>query len=257
MSQYCAAYYILCEKFGQVASFGNKAPFVDFAVKPAWINHQYASGKITYKVARIDLVRCCQDAKLNVSNLDWVEEEKRRIRENKEHHRILQIIMSHSKPFRTLPEVEAWKQQYDPASPRDRYKFLVLEGPSQVGKTRFVQSTLVDRPAEALVLDCADAVVPALKGNFVREEHKLVMFDEAHAAMIIRCKKLFQANINPTSYGSSPTNAFLHTVWLHGVKLVVGSNVWRDELEALPAAQREWIQANSVYIYVDEPLWIE
>ena len=41
------------------------------------------------------------------------------------------------------------------------------------------------------VEDCADAVVPALKGNFSRSKRTLVMLNEARAEMVIRCKKLF------------------------------------------------------------------
>ena len=42
-------------------------------------------------------------------------------------------------------------------------------------------------------------------------EHKVIMFDEAHAAMIIPCKKVFQSEIiNFVQIGNSPTNCFLH-----------------------------------------------
>ncbi len=40
-------------------------------------------------------------------------------------------------------------------------------------------------------------------------EHKVIMFDEAHAAMIIRCKKVFQSGINFVQIGYSRTNCFL------------------------------------------------
>ena len=167
-----------------------------------------------------------------------------------------QIIRT-SKKARFLPELHQWRCQYNPEKPLDRYKFLILEGPSKVGKTRFVQSSLVRKPDEALILDCADAVVPALKGNFFRSKHTLVMFDEAHAEMVIRCKKLFQASVNKVTYGSSPTNQYVHSVWLHGIRLVIGSNVWADEVLALPKRDRQWIEDNSVYVYVDQKLYID
>ena len=125
-----------------------------------------------------------------------------------------------------------------------------------MGKTRFVQATCVKQMEEALILDCSDAVVPPLKGNFRRAKHKLVMFDEAHAEMIIRVKKLFQSSINPCTYGSSPTNAFVHTVWLHGVKLVVGTNVWDAELQSLKEEDRKWLQHNAFVIHVTKPLYV-
>ena len=175
--------------------------------------------------------------------------------ELKERARILAIIMAEAKPQRPLPEVDAWQKQYAKVS--DRYSFLVLGGPSGVGKTRFVQGRLVEKPEQALVLDCADAVVPALKGNFDRRHHALILFDEAHAEMIIRCKKLFQASINPTTYGSSATNCNIHTVWLHAIKLVIASNVWQDELDRLDKADKKWIEDNSFYVHVDRKLWVD
>ena len=115
----------------------------------------------------------------------------------------------------------------------------------------------MDKPEQALILDCSAAVVPALKGTFNRRQHTLVMFDQAHAAMILRCKKLFQGSSNPVSYGSSPTNAYIHTVWLHGIKLVVASNARAQEVLSLPAADRQWIEGNSVHIKTDRPVFIQ
>ena len=213
--------------------------------------------KISFRAARKDLLSCVVDAKTNIANLEYVEMERVRCYEEEQHRQVLAKLATIERPYRHLPDMDSWLSQYRDDRPMDRYKFLVLDGPSRVGKTRFVQNKLVSNPATALILDCADAVVPALKGNFSRQEHKLIMFDEAHAEMVIRCKKLFQASVNPTTYGSSPTNVFVHTVWLHGIKLVIGSNVWQQELRQLPKAQAEWIQENSVYIPISTPLWIE
>ena len=44
--------------------------------------------------------------------------------------------------------------------------------------------------------------------------------------------------------------------FVFGIKMVIGSNVWREELEALPADDKAWIVANSVHVFVDTPLWI-
>ena len=169
---------------------------------------------------------------------------------------MLKKIPAKEKPWRVIPEIVEWSRTFDGPHPLGRCKFLVLDGPSQMGKRSFVQSTLVSRPEEALVLDCADAVIPQFKGTFDNTVHKLVLFDEAHAEMIVRCKKLFQSSVNPMIYGSSCTNAFVHSVWIYGVKLVVVSKVWQAELKALPKEQADWIEANSIYVRVDRPLFL-
>ena len=256
MSAWSGCYYVCALKIGQVFKFTNKEPHVDFAVKPDWVIRLYASDKMLIDHARDDLIRQVSRASDYLEQLTFHEKYKEARLEQEQQKKMLAAIMAAAKPPRVPEGIEAWQKQWEEGV-KDRYKFLVLESESRMGKTRFVQSALVDAPEQALILDCADAVVPALKGNYVRSKHPLIMFDEAHAEMVIRCKKLFQASINPVTYGSSPTNAFVHTVWMHGVKMVIGSNCWSEELRKLEEADREWIKNNSVYIFVDSPLWID
>jgi hypothetical protein len=46
-------------------------------------------------------------------------------------------------------------------------------------------------------------------------------------------------------------------VWLHGIKPAFASNVWAEEVLSLPAADRQWIESNSVHIKTDRPLFIK
>ena len=256
ISVYAGCFYCIVEKEGQICSYATKAPHVDYQVKPEWVTRLYAGFKISYETAEYHIARqvtnCCSLLKDLARSRDFMMERA----ESLEREQILKHIQGRERPWRVIPEIVLWLKDFDPENPLDRYLFLVLDGPSQMGKTRFVQSNLVADPTEALILDCADAVIPQLKGNYVRGKHKLVMFDEAHAEMIIRCKKLFQSPVNPVTYGSSPTNAFVHTVWIHGVKLVVGSNVWMKELDKLPKESADWISSNSLYVRVDRPLFV-
>ena len=257
IAAYSGCYYVCCAKIGQVFSHTTKEPHTDFAVKPEWIMRMYAADKITIDTARDDLIRQVTRAKDYIQQLEYNEQYRRNRDEELERAKVLAAVMEGAKPPRFPAGVRKWEKQWQDRVVRDRYLFLVLESPTRMGKTRFVQSALVDSPEQALILDCADAVVPALKGNYVRSKHPLIMFDEAHASMVIRCKKLFQASMNPVTYGSSPTNQFVHTVWLHGVKLVIGSNCWKEEVSKLEESEREWIDNNSVYVYVDSPLWVK
>lgn len=59
------------------------------------------------------------------------------------------------RPFRTVAMVDEWNQQYDSAL--GRYRFLVLNGESQVGKTRFARS-LVSDPDRVWYMDVSDGV---------------------------------------------------------------------------------------------------
>ena len=126
-----------------------------------------------------------------------------------------------------------------------------------MGTTILVQVALVNHPSHALKLDCADAVVPALKDNFSRVDHTFIMFYEAHAEMTIRGKKVFQAGMNLVTYGTRPNNINVTHAWLHGIKLVIGSHVWLEELERLKPYDRQLVEDNSVHVVVDAPMWVQ
>ena len=258
MAAFAGAFYISVQKEGQVFLHATKQMHGDYRVKPEWVLGQYAANKISYEVACFHIVKQVQNAKRTLADLQFARDWMRALEQKAERERILSRVMANSKAFREVPEVREWEKQFysDELQPPVRFTLLVLDGPSKVGKTRYVQGALVANPMQALILDCGDAVVPALQDNYVWGEHKVIMFDEAHAEMIVRCKKVFQSGMNYVQIGSSPTNCFLNTFVLFGVKMVIGSNTWSLELEKLADDDKEWIKQNSVHVFVDRPLWI-
>ena len=156
--------------------------------------------------------------------------------------------------FRRLAQVEdEWVPHY--SAFRDRYKFLVLTGRSRTGKTRYAMHLFGD-VSRTLELNCAAASEPDLR-TFDPEHHSAVLFDEASAAMVLKQKKLFQAPPCWIQLGASTTNCHSYEVVMAGCKMIICSNRWDEELEALGEADREWLNANSVKVRVDDPFWIE
>ena len=72
----------------------------------------------------------------------------------------------------------------------------------------------------------------------------------------VRPKKLMQAPPSLLGLGSSPTNSFAYSVWLHAKVLVVCANRWGLGLETPPAADHEWLLTNAVVVRVGEPLFL-
>ena len=107
-----------------------------------------------------------------------------------------------------------------------------------------------------LSLDCAACVEPDMKA-FLRGQHTVILFDEARATMVIRCKKLFQASSDLVQLATSATNmmSYVVCVCVHAVRMVIASNRWKQDLEALDQQDRAWIEANSIYVFVDTPLF--
>ena len=86
----------------------------------------------------------------------------------------LQAIARKSLPFKPLqPLIETFLMQFEELD--DRYKFLVLYGPSRTGKSRLARSLFgTDR---TLVVDILNAEHPNLKG-YRRGRHRAILLDE-------------------------------------------------------------------------------
>ena len=98
----------------------------------------FAAEKISANTARELYARCVQGATANIRNLGYVTLLQKDMQEADERFRLEISVRSRQQPFRAIPEVLQWLEQY--TQTRDRYKFLVLGGPSRMGKTRYAAS---------------------------------------------------------------------------------------------------------------------
>ena len=152
-------------------------------------------------------------------------------------------------PCRKIREVEAWLKTFDQL--KVRYRFLVLEGLSKVGKTLFCQGLALRRKVSLLEIDRAGADTPDTSG-YTFGEHRMVLCDEARAEMVLTYKKLFQASASFTRLGSCKTDCHAYSVWAHRVMFMVTSNRWYMELGKLPSEDSDWLWQNSEL--VDAPI---
>ena len=193
--------------------------------------------KITRQTAHHMNLLACSSAQMNVRNLEFITRQEQERQEQAERLAMEVIIREKQMPFRQIPEVEEWLQHYDDI--KDRYKFLVLDGPSQMGKTRFAASlTSVEK---FYYLDCSSCIMPDMR-SFNRRHHDVVLFDEIKATTVVSVKKLFQSSIDVVSLGSSQTNMNLYRIWCHRTKMICASNRWKAELSSLDAPDREWLE---------------
>ena len=157
------------------------------------------------------------------------------------------------RPSKQYAEVDTWLQQY--ATARHRYKFLVLQGPSQLGKTAFARS-LCDPGLETLEVNCASGDEPDLRAYRLRK-HGLVLFDEIVPQQVVSQRKVFQCQSAKVQMGCSATNMYSYEVYVWRKKFVLASNNWEVGMTQLPAADQDWIRANSILLTVTEPMWQE
>ena len=241
-------YYLQCPKIGSVLAAGNTVPFSSYLVNGEWVMNLVQQGKMDPDTARKEIIRTAKNLPRLLQGLDRYIKEREDLIMLDEIRRTMEELKKQTVPFRVLPAVNEWKNSFETL--QFRYKFLVLEGPSKMGKTEFCKSL---SPC-LLEVDCSNAESPDLK-EYQPKQHTAVLFDEASAKMVIRYKKLFQSGAFWVTCCGSSTNMFSYKVWVHRKMLIVSSNKWSFEVDAMPKTDADWLSANSVVVKVDSPLF--
>ena len=155
------------------------------------------------------------------------------------------------RPFKTYPAVPEWQDQYNHM--KHRYKFLVLSGPSRLGKTAFARSLKVPG-TEYLELNCSANTDPDLR-SYRWSLHSVIRFDEISPAQVASQRKLFQASASQIDLGTSSTQMYTYKVYVHMKRMVLCSNNWTAAVSQLPLDAGEWVRANTVLLEIKELIW--
>ena len=219
-----------------------------------WIMNLLQGEKLTPEEAREMLVKTCT-AKRLLDELEVVqrEDERKIVRQAKEE--TLRKLAQRQKPFRSFPAIETWKEQYD--TELYRYKFLVLVGPSRMGKTQLARSLLdPSAPGELLEVNCASGEEPDLR-RFQWSRHKLILFDEVQAKQVAAQRLLFQACTSDVTLACSATNCHSYTIYVHRVRMVLCTNSWEEDVRLMCPGDRDWLESNSVVVPITAPCWLD
>jgi hypothetical protein len=243
-------FYLLVPKIGAVCADSSVQLYHDVLVNPDWAFNLLQQEKITVETAREVIIRCAKNVPRLLANLEGYTRAKRTLSETKLLAEARLSVSGAFRPFKRLKVVEDWLSLFQ--EQRDRYPFLVLEGPSRMGKTQFAEHVVPH--GRCLCVDCSSATEPDLR-QYASDTVDSIMFDEAKAAMVIRCKRLFQAPVGMVNLGLSATNCNAYQVMVHRKCLIVCSNTWSFEVGALPASDAAWLAANCVHVLVTTHLW--
>jgi len=174
---------------------------------------------------------------------------RRQVRERAEKIRLERII-----PFKrckTIESVLTWladlKEGYGKET---RFPFLVLNGPSRFGKTRY--ATKLYGADHTLVVSAQNQRHVDLK-NFKRSIHKAILFDEADEEYVLNHKVIFQAGLDECTLGQSATMSYSYNVWLYGIAIIICTNVWGQA--DLSACDKEWLEKNSLVVQVGSKMY--
>ena len=245
-------WYLQGPKVSTVYVKGTHQPFDDYPVNPLWIFRALQGEKTLFVPAREAMMRIPAGLPRNLEALDrWQRERCQRLVMAAVEERS-RAVRASARPFRRFPVVELWKAQYEQTL--DRYRFLVLEGPSRMGKTAFVYSLV--ESACCYEMNLSGGANPDLR-EYDANVHRLLFFDECTPQQTVANKKLFQAGVRLVSLNTSATNMYAIKVYVGGKMMVCASNDWSAQLRRMPKEDADWVVANSYVLHVTAPMWEE
>jgi hypothetical protein len=247
-----AHYYIQGPKTSKIFSSGKQAPFVDFSVKSEWISSRVQDGKFSLECCREEFVKCGRNVRENLANLDIVTQERTHLAMREHISEVQRRLRLSRMPVHTYEQVEKFHAEF--ATEKDRRPLLVINGPSGLGKTTFVRSWC--EPDEILELSCEGMLEPDLR-EVKFNKTRVVLLDECSATLILSYKKVFMGSPALVTLGSSKTGCYSYKVWTHGVKFVICSNRWHDEVQQLKTSDAQWLQRNTILLQVDACMYID
>ena len=246
------AYYCQCPKLGSVYSAGSHERGIDYMFNPDWVNFHLEQGKMTYAMAKVEHSFIVKGYARRLSDLESWHRNKQ---EEMIQGRIWETQQQLEKQLAVFPRwplVDAWLQEV--SQPHQlRKRFLVLDGPSRLGKTQFVRSLF--SMASVLELNCA-GVTSVCLGSFDVTKHQCLLWDEASPVLILSNRKIFQHQPTLVDLGHSPTGSHVVRVYLGNCCSVITSNSWQDDARKLSRADQDWLDVNAVVFSVVQPLWL-
>ena len=248
-------YYCRIPKVGSIFTAGTNEPFVDYPIKAEWITAYWQAEKLTDARAIEQYILCKRDVCRHIANVREQQRLRREVLVEADATTVQARLRLAKKPRLYVPRVEEeFMGQFRDAS-LARRRFLVLEGPSCVGKTEYARG-LVPEAAQVLELNCANQREHLDLRDLVPGVHRMVLFDEADPELVLSNKKLVQGQACMIQLGVSATSRFSYSVFPWGIMMVVCSNTWSLRLRQLNCEDSHWLQTNSIHIFVDRPLWV-
>ena len=205
-------FYVSVMKRGTLHSGTNYPPWEgEWAPDRSWVLTLYAQHKLTH-AQYLDLSIKLRDGHDKRKKcVEAIISDERALACAKAKKEARALIARKARPFRPLPdEIQTWRGQYSEAE--ERYKMLVLHGPSCTGKSRLARSLFGDDVT--LVVDVQHAEHPDLR-SYDWAIHKALLLDEvASPKFLVDNKKLLQAHVDGAILGQSPTQLYTYEIWL-------------------------------------------
>ena len=249
-----ALFYIIAPKKGHITDFGNVG--VSWSqVHPSSVTKLFADGKISEECTKICYLNCVTNAEHNVKQLDYV------LKERGQHFMTQRMVQKREEVLKKLRPrlfIQVVEEVWLPGlvnltDPREL--MLILDGPSQLGKTNYARS-LAEKDECFFECDCSNKEHPDLS-ELCNVKHRIALFDECTPKFVINNKRLMQGSIYGCTVGNSNTNQWCRRLNTWGVGIIIAANDWKQKLLDLDDVDKEWLKMNCIYVQVTRNLWLE
>ena len=149
-----------------------------------------------------------------------------------------------------LEDIMVWKSQYKHVE--SRYRFLILQGPSRYGKTRY--AAMLFGLHRSLVIDCSAGKIPDFR-PFDPLVHRCVILDEIPLASVMTHKRVIQAPSDEVTLGTSETQMHSYRKFFGRCAFVVTTNRFFEDFQKLDEPDKDWIRKNSHIFLVTDYLY--
>ena len=204
-----------------------------------------------YTVARSELVRTGKGLVRRLKDLDCWHQHMQELVLGAQVFNVQKRIRTRLSSFPPVPGIGTWLQRAMVPEQAHTH-FLVLIGPSQMGKTEYVRSLFP--VGRILELNCAGLKHVCLQ-EFKPAIHSCILWDECSPALVASNRKLCQHPACWVDMGHSPTGQHVVKVWLNDSVSISACNGWEDDLRRLSHGDAQWVMSNSCVFHVASPLW--
>ena len=212
------------------------------------------AGKMRPKEARGEYIKCVHNLSNNLKNLEMLEKEQRRLKQELYWKNLLAEDMD-EEMFKPRTDYALWNQWLQEQSQKLwRQRAFCFTGDSRVGKTEFVKASL---DGGVFVCTCSTTDEPDLRDFEGPPFVNNILFDEASPRLVSEHRELFQAPRHEVSLGHSTTNCYAYKVRVWRVRMVICTNKWYKQLEELPKEDQEWLNKNVYVVEVTDSMFTQ
>jgi hypothetical protein len=244
-------YYLQYNKVGSIFRKSNYMRGSEFVLSRRWIAHALGQGKMDIETAMEEAIISRQGVMGAMREFEFQKKLATQRAQEAESARLSKLIASRMGKFKPPSNtVLQWKAQfeYTEESLPSRFKLLVLDGPTRMGKTSWALTFFGEE--NTLVLNCQNTMTPCMNEFQLNlDRYKCIMFEEGSCKLILQNKLLFQAGSKMVQIGQSPTQQYVQNVLVYGVPMIMTTNDFWEEVQ--DEKSRSCLAANIIYECVD------